>query len=234
MLETLHCNVSTPKNINMVSEKSSAQNSINTHWYKKIFAWLMANGTVEYEKKIRDRKLALFTNLQGTILEIGAGTGANAPYYPTDIRWIGVEPNPFMHSYLQKTAEKLGLSVEIQTNSAENINALDNSIDTVVSTLVLCSVPSLDKTLQEVLRVLKPGGRFLFIEHIAAPKGTFLRQVQNTVKPVWNIIGDGCNPNRETGLAIKNAGFAKVDYQDFQAPVPLVTPHIIGVATKAS
>ncbi len=212
----------------MVSEKSSP------HWYKKIFAWLMANGTVEYEKKIRDRKQSLFTDLHGTILEIGAGTGANAPYYPTNIRWIGVEPNPFMHSYLQENAKKLGLNVEIQTISAEQLEAQDNSIDTVVSTLVLCSVPNLDKTLQEVLRVLKPGGRFLFIEHVAAPNGTLLRQVQNTVKPVWNIIGDGCNPNRETGLAIKKAGFASVDYQDFQAPVPLVTPHIIGVATKAS
>lgn len=212
----------------MVSEKSSP------HWYKRVFAWLMANGTAEYEKKISTRKQALFTGLHGTILEIGAGTGANAPYYPTDIRWIGVEPNPYMHSYLEKTAEKLGLNVEIQSNFAEQINASDNSIDTVVSTLVLCSVPNLDKTLQEVLRVLKPEGRFLFIEHVAAPKDTFLRQVQNTVKPLWNVIGDGCNPNRETGLAIENAGFAKVDYQDFQAPVPIVTPHIIGVATKAS
>ncbi len=212
----------------MVSEKSSP------HWYKRVFAWLMANGTVEYEKKISDRKQSLFTDLHGTILEIGAGTGANAAYYPQDIHWIGVEPNPFMHSYLQKTAEKSGLNVEIQTISAEQLEAQDNSIDTVVSTLVLCSVPNLDKTLQEVVRVLKPAGRFLFIEHVAAPNGTFLRQVQNTVKPVWNVIGDGCNPNRETGLAIKKAGFAKVDYQDFQAPVPLVTPHIIGVATKAS
>lgn len=216
----------------MVTEQSA--NKINSHWYKRIFAWLMANGTAEYEKKISTRKQSLFTDLHGTILEIGAGTGANAAYYPQDIHWIGVEPNPFMHPYLQKAAEKLGLNVEIQTISAEQLEAQDNSIDTVVSTLVLCSVPNLEKTLQEVLRVLKPGGRFLFIEHVAAPKDTFLRQVQNTVKPVWNVIGDGCNPNRETGLAIKKAGFAKVDYQDFQAPVPIVTPHIIGVATKAS
>jgi ubiquinone/menaquinone biosynthesis C-methylase UbiE len=216
----------------MVIEQSA--NKINSHWYKRIFAWLMANGTAEYEQKLRDRKQSLFTDLHGTILEIGAGTGANAPYYPTDIRWIGVEPNPFMRSYLEKNAEKLGLTVEIQTISAEQLQVQDNSIDTVVSTLVLCSVLNLDKTLQEVLRVLKPGGRFLFIEHVAAPKGTFLRQIQNTVKPVWNVIGDGCNPNRETGFAIKNAGFAKVDYQDFSAPVPLVTPHIIGVATKAN
>lgn len=203
-------------------------------WYKRLFAWLMANGTAEYEEKISDRKRSLFTNLRGKILEIGPGAGPNLSYYPRDIHWLGIEPNPFMHSYLEKEAEKLGISVDIRTGTAEQIEAEDNSIDVVVSTLVLCSVPNLANTLQEIIRVLKPGGRFLFIEHVAAPNGTLLRQVQNTVKPIWQAIGDGCNPNRETGLAIKNAGFSSVDYQDFQAPVPLVAPHIIGVATKAS
>jgi len=215
----------------MVTEQSS--NQVN-HWYKRLFAWLMANGTVEYEEKISDRKRSLFTNLHGKILEIGPGTGPNLSYYPSDIQWIGIEPNPFMHSYLQKEADKLGLNIDIRTGTAEKLDAQDNSIDTVISTLVLCSVPNLPATLQEILRVLKPGGRFLFIEHVAAPKGTFLRSVQNTVKPIWQVIGDGCNPNRETGIALENAGFASVDYQKFDAPVPLVTPHIIGVATKAS
>lgn len=207
---------------------------VNYHWYKRLFAWLMANGTVEYEEKISDRKRSLFTNLHGKILEIGPGTGPNLSYYPSDIQWIGIEPNPFMHSYLQKEADKLGLNIDIRIGTAEKLDAEDNSIDTVISTLVLCSVPNLSNTLQEILRVLKPGGRFLFIEHVAAPNSTFLRSVQNTVKPVWQVLGDGCNPNRETGIAIENAGFASVDYQKFDAPVPLVTPHIIGVATKAS
>lgn len=204
------------------------------HWYKRLFAWLMANGTAAYEKKISDRKRSLFTNLHGKILEIGPGTGPNLSYYPPDIEWIGIEPNPFMHSYLQQEADKLGLHIDIRTGTAEKLDAPDNSVDTVVSTLVLCSVPNLDKTLQEVLRVLKPGGRFLFIEHVAAPNGTVLRQVQNTIKPIWQVIGDGCNPNRETGTALAQAGFASVDYENFDAPVPLVKPHIIGVATKAS
>jgi len=207
---------------------------VNSHWYKRLFAWLMANGTAEYEEKISDRKRSLFTNLHGKILEIGPGTGPNLSYYPSDIQWIGIEPNPFMHSYLQKEADKLGLNIDIRTATAEKLDAEDSSVDTVISTLVLCSVPDLASTLQEILRVLKPGGRFLFIEHVAAPNGTFLRSVQNTVKPVWQVLGDGCNPNRETGSALENAGFASVDYQKFDAPVPLVTPHIIGVATKAS
>lgn len=105
-------------------------------------------------------------------------------------------------------------------------------MNAVVSTLVLCSVPNLPSTLQEILRVLKPGGRFLFIEHVAAPQGTWLRRVQSGVKPIWKAIGDGCNPDRETWVALETAGFESVNISNFFAPVPIVSPHIIGVATK--
>ena len=76
------------------------------------------------------------------------------------------------------------------------MDVADKTIDSVVSTLVLCSVPSLDTTLKEILRVLKPGGTFLFIEHIAAPPGTWLRKIQGVIRPVWKAIADGCNPDR--------------------------------------
>lgn len=109
----------------------------------------------------------------------------------------------------------------------------DNSIDAVVSTLVLCSVDSLAATLQEVLRVLKPGGRFFFLEHVAAPQGTGLRRLQHWVQPLWKTLGDGCRPDRETWVTLENAGFERVDYQHFRANVPaIVSPQIIGVATK--
>lgn len=130
---------------------------------KRLFAWMMAQVSPEYESAVGDRKQALFSNLHGDVLEIGPGTGPNLPYYPHDIHWVGIEPNPFMHSYLQKEAERLGLNIELRTGTAQQLDAEDNSMDAVVSTLVLCSVPDLPGTLQEVLRVLKPGGHFLFI-----------------------------------------------------------------------
>lgn len=201
-------------------------------WYKKVFAWLMAQGMAEYEEAVSDRKQALFSDIQGDVLEIGPGAGCNLRYYSKDIHWIGVEPNPYMHSYLQKEAEKLGLKIDIRTQSAQNLEFEDNSIDAVVSTLVLCSVPALANTLQEIKRVLKPGGRFFFLEHVAAPQGTWLRKVQSSIRPIWKVIADGCHPDRETWIALENAGFKSVDYQHFRAPVPIVSPQIVGIATK--
>lgn len=210
----------------------TSQAQVNAHWYKKVFAWLMAEGQAEYEQAVSDRKQALFSDIHGDVLEIGPGAGPNLRYYPKDIHWIGIEPNPYMHSYLQQKAEKLGLNIDIRTDSAESLELEDNSIDAVVSTLVLCSVPNLPNTLQEIRRVLKPGGRFLFLEHVAAPNGTLLRKVQTAIRPIWKVIADGCNPDRETWVALENAGFKSVNYQHFRASVPIVSPQIIGVATK--
>ncbi len=218
----------------MTVEKSSieSQPQGSSGWYKRLFAWLMAQGSPGYERAVSDRKQALFANIHGDVLEIGPGTGPNLLYYPSDIHWIGIEPNPYMHSYLKKEAERLGLNINILSGTAERIDTENNSMDAVVSTLVLCSVPNLSAALQEILRVLKPGGRFLFIEHVAAPRGTWLRKLQSGIKPLWKVLGDGCNPDRETWVALENAGFESVNYQHFEAPVPLVSPHIIGVATK--
>lgn len=217
-------------NLEKSSIKSQSQSSPG--WYKSAFAWMMAHLSAEYEQAVSDRKHSLFATIHGDVLEIGPGTGPNLSYYPKDIHWIGIEPNPYMHPYLQKEAENLGLNIDIRTGTAEGIDAEDNSIDTVVSTLVLCSVPNLSATLQEILRILKPSGRFLFIEHVAAQKGTFLRQIQSGIKPIWKVLADGCNPDRETWIALENAGFASVNYEHFEVSVPLVSPHIMGVATK--
>ncbi|MBC1220044.1 class I SAM-dependent methyltransferase [Nostoc sp. UCD121] len=207
-------------------------NHISANFGKRFFAWMMAQSSSTYDKIVGEHKRSLFANLQGKVLEIGPGTGPNLPYYPKDIHWIGIEPNPHMHSYLQEQAKKLGLNIDLRIGNAEWLDAEDNSIDTVVSTLVLCSVPNIDYTLQAILRVLKPGGSFLFIEHVAAPKGTVLRQVQSAIRPIWKVIGDGCHPDRETLIALENAGFSSVNYERFDAQLPIVSPHIIGVATK--
>ncbi|WP_256090887.1 class I SAM-dependent methyltransferase [Nostoc sp. KVJ20] len=202
-------------------------------WYKRLFAWMMAHGNAKYEEEIADRKRALFAQLHGNVLEIGPGTGPNLSYYPSDIHWIGIEPNPFMHPYLQQEAERLALDIDLRSGTAEHLEVEDNSMDVVVSTLVLCSVNNLAAVLQEVIRVLKPGGRFFFVEHVAAPQGTMLRRIQHGIKPLWKTLGDGCHLDRETWLALENAGFEQVDYQHFRANLPaIVSPQIIGVAVK--
>ena len=102
----------------------------------------------------------LFGDLAGTVLEIGPGTGVNLPYLrPDRVHWIGVEPNPFMQPYISEEANKLDMPVEIRIGTADKLPVSDSSVDAVISTLVLCCVPSQQCSLKEMLRVLKPVSR---------------------------------------------------------------------------
>lgn len=192
----------------------------------------MARFGGRHERHVADRKRALLSDLHGDVLEIGPGTGVNLRYYENDIHWIGIEPNPFMHPYLRKEATRVGLKVEIRSGTAERLNVGDESVDAVVSTLVLCSVEDVRDTLREIQRVLRPGGRFVFLEHVAAPPKTWLRLLQRLVRPVSRLLADGCCPDRETWRVLIGAGFARVDYQSFRVPIPITAPHIAGVAIK--
>jgi ubiquinone/menaquinone biosynthesis C-methylase UbiE len=179
-------------------------------------------------------KSRLFSGITGTVLEIGPGAGANLHFLPkTNMRWIGVEPNPFMNQHLAREARRLGIAIEMRNGTAEHLPADDGSVDCVISTLVLCSVVNQSRALEEVLRVLKPGGRLLFIEHVAAKRGTWLRRIQSLVNPLWRRMGDGCHLDRETRITLEHAGFEELDIEEFETPIPIVRPHIAGIAVKA-
>ena len=201
---------------------------------QKLFAWMMAHLADQYEAAMEPRKQKLFAGVAGRVLELGPGAGPNLKYLSPDLDYLGLEPNVYMHSYLEQAARDRHLKISLETLTLEAAHFPDQSFDVVISTLVLCSVPNLQQTLREIYRVLKPGGRFLFVEHVAAPEGTLLRHIQNGVRPLWQWIGDGCQTNRETAVAIESIGFSKVDYEAFNGPVPIaiVRPHIYGIATK--
>lgn len=201
---------------------------------QRIFAWALARFNKRYEQFVSNYKRQLFAGIRGTVLELGAGTGANLRYMPPEqVRWTGVELNPFMTSYLRREANRVNLPVSMLIAPADTLPVRDSSVDAVISTLVLCCVPSPQRCLQDVLRVLKPGGKFLFIEHVAAPQGSRLRRIQNLVTPGWKRLGDGCHPNRQTLGDIEAAGFESVSYREITAPTPIVSPQIAGVAAKA-
>lgn len=198
----------------------------------RIFAGLLpglARGHARLSWAWRQRLLA---GLRGTVLEIGPGTGVNLEAYPQGVRWLGLEPNPYLHPGLERALESRGFPGQVLLGQAEAIPLEAESVDAVVSTLVLCSVADPRRALAEVLRVLRPGGRLLFLEHVAAPRGTPLRALQDLVVPVWRALGDGCHPNRETLALIREAGFARVEAASFALPLPLVAPHVAGVAWK--
>ena len=193
----------------------------------------MAHGMQPYERWMSERKQGLFGNLSGEVLEIGPGSGVNLTYLPQEVRWTGIEPNPFFHPYIQKEATRLARPVRLRAGLAENLGSRDGSLDAVVGTLVLCSVDEVRPVLNEILRVLKPGGRYYFLEHVAGPKGSYLRHLQRILRPVWCRVLDGCQPDRETLRLIAEAGFSQLQYEEFRAPLPVVSPHICGFAEKA-
>ncbi|MEX1048365.1 MAG: class I SAM-dependent methyltransferase [Akkermansiaceae bacterium] len=200
---------------------------------KRLLAFGLAHSERAQHRFYGQRKRRLFSGIRGRVVEIGPGTGINFPYFSRDITWTGLEPNPHMHRYLHQAAEAHGIAAEILTARAEAMPLPDVSADAIVSTLVLCSVQDPDAVLREVRRVLRPGGRFYFIEHIAAPRGSLLRGVQRFVRPVWRVIADGCHPDRETDRLIAEK-FDRPEIERFRVPLPVVTPHISGTASMDS
>jgi len=200
----------------------------------RFHSWFLS-ATEELVEKIHgDRKRALFAGLEGNIIELGPGTGANCRHYPDGASVIGIEPNLKMHAPLRENAERHGVELDIRGLRGETLDLESESADAVVCTLVLCSVDDPGQVVGEALRVLKPGGRFVFIEHVAAPEGTWLRRVQGWVQPPWTFWFEGCRPNRETASVVEGAGFSRVEVDAFrvQSAFVHVSPHIAGVAYK--
>ena len=200
------------------------------NWYRKVYAELLRRFNDRYEPLVAERKRMLFSGLRGRVLEIGAGAGANLPFLPAGVQWIGVDPNPYLASYVERMWREPGVDAEFRVGRAEELPLEDDSADAVLSTLVLCCVPEPRRVLEEIRRVLKPGGRFLFIEHVAARPGSSTRRRQEFIRPVWRRLAGGCHPDRETWKSIEEAGFSRVELEHFRLPLPIAGPHIAGVA----
>ena len=197
-------------------------------------SWLLAKFEDDFHEEMGPHKTKHIGSLAGTIIEIGAGNGVNFRYYPSGVRVVAYEPNPYMHDRLYASARAHGLDVELRAVSAEMLDFEDDAIDAAVCTLVLCTVPNPVRLISEVRRVLKPGGRFFFIEHVAAERGTFLRRMQDLLHGPWRYVFEGCHTNRQTGTLLEEAGFSHVEIDRFTSGKmpPVVVPQIVGVATK--
>ena len=139
-----------------------------------------------------------------------------------------------MHPGLRASARPRGIDLTIRGLKGELLDLADESVDAVVGTLVLCSVDSPRKVVAEIGRILKPGGRFVFLEHVAAMNGTFLNRFQGLLAKPWQWAFDGCHLNRETHRVLGQAGFAALDMDCFMLTTPavMVMPHIFGVAVR--
>jgi ubiquinone/menaquinone biosynthesis C-methylase UbiE len=166
----------------------------------------------------------------GQVLEIGAGTGANFSYYTTAKRIIATEPDPFMLQRARDRVAACECRVVLCCCVAESLPFVDSSFDTVVVTLVLCTVDSLAYALAEIRRVLKPGGVLCFIEHVRADDG-WLGYGQDLLAPAWRWCVAGCHLNRRSAAAIEAAGLTLVEVQ--QRHLGLL-PLIVGTARRTA
>ncbi|KAJ8359503.1 hypothetical protein SKAU_G00160280 [Synaphobranchus kaupii] len=170
------------------------------------------------------------------ILEIGCGTGANFKYYPSGCKVICTDPNPHFQRYLQESIDAND-QIEFEkfvVSSAENLKAVsDSAVDVVVSTLVLCSVNDTKRVLEEVHRILRPGGALYFLEHVVSDPSTWTYFLQHVLQPLWYFFGDGCEVTRATWKDLEASKFSDLKLRHIEAPLMfMIKPHILGYAVK--
>jgi ubiquinone/menaquinone biosynthesis C-methylase UbiE len=184
------------------------------------------------------RRAALLAGLSGTVVELGAGSGQNFAHYPAGVtRLVAVEPEATLRAKARAAAPAVAVPVEFVGAAAENLPFADASVDTVVSSLMLCSVADQSAVLAEIRRVLRPGGRFRFLEHVISAKpyaAAGQRFLDATY--LWTLIGAGCHCARDTATALFDAGFDVKSLERFVFPDRGLrrptAPHIIGEAVR--
>jgi ubiquinone/menaquinone biosynthesis C-methylase UbiE len=186
---------------------------------------------------LREMRRDLLKGARGRVLELGSGTGLNLELYPREglDSLTLTEPDPHMAKQLRRRAREVCPGADLLEAGAEDLPFEDDSFDTVVVTLVLCTVPDPAAALREIARVLRPNGQLLFLEHVRSHDPGLAKWQDRLEKP-WRFIGDGCHCNRDTVAAISAAGFRMddVEHPEFPKGPPLVKPMAKGTARTVS
>ena len=198
-------------------------------WYNKIFsaAYDPVMGLVE-KSALAGRRQTLLSPLAGKILELGCGTGINFEFYGANAKVLALEPSDAMRAQAEDRLLKGGISARIHIMpwllSDERLKAAvpEKSLDAVVCTLILCTVPDPEAVLSHLRSLLKPGGRLIALEHVRAKSDVGV-MAQNLLNPVWRHLAEGCQLNRDTHSAILNAGFAAEEKSDFEFGLPFIS-----------
>jgi ubiquinone/menaquinone biosynthesis C-methylase UbiE len=183
---------------------------------------------------VAELRRKLLAEVQGEILEIGIGTGLNVPHYPSHVRTItAIDPNPGMHRRAQARIKQAGIEVIHRLIGSEALPLPDGAFDCVVSTFTLCSIAEVDRALAEIHRVLKPGGRFLFLEHGLSPERN-VQKWQRRLNGLQRLVADNCHLNRNVRELVGQQPYASLELDEFYLDKAPKTHGYIsaGTATK--
>jgi len=204
-------------------------------WFASVYDKMLASQEKAYLGALREEMLK---DVSGDVLEIGAGTGANFQYYRDDAKVVATEPDPYMMERAKKRAAEAGKNIELKLAAAEELPFPDASFDFVIDTLVLCSVKDQAEVLSEIKRVLRPGGELRLYEHVRYqnPVGALM---QHAISPAWQWFGAGCHPNRDTGRALREAGFEVLSTEVTKPAPPIppmlfTRPHLRAIARRSA
>lgn len=168
--------------------------------YPRIERFARSHGADAHREELLD-------GVSGRVLEIGAGTGANFSLYPDGVReLVAVEPEPRLRAQAEQAARRVPFPVDVRAGTAEQLPLPDASFDTVIVSLVLCSVRDVDRTVAEIKRVLRPDGELRYYEHIRAADAKFAKR-QRLLNLVWPRLAGGCQLTRDPEAAFRRAGF---------------------------
>jgi SAM-dependent methyltransferase len=199
-----------------------------------IFARCYARVGHLMDAEIGDHRRRLLAGLTGRVLEVGAGNGLNFQHYPAAVTEVlAIEPEPYLCRLALAAARQAPVPIRVVDGTGEALPALDGAVDVVVASLVLCTVTDLNQALAETRRVLRPGGKLRFYEHVRAEDPRLARWQDRLERP-WGWLVGGCHPNRDTVAAINAAGLRleQLDRFDLQAMPPLARPHVLGLAER--
>lgn len=182
----------------------------------KLFAVVYDDFMATLEKKVLGKRRAqLLSDLEGDVLEVGAGTGINFQYYNKKAKVWAIEPDKAM---LEKAKDRIpdGVEINLVQSGVEDLqnHLKGKQFDYVVCTLVLCTIPDLEANLKAMFKILKPSGKLLVIEHVHS-KNNLIFQFQKIVNPAWNFLAAGCNLTRNTDEIIEKIGFKKLENHYF-------------------
>jgi ubiquinone/menaquinone biosynthesis C-methylase UbiE len=203
----------------------------------RLFAAMYDRGLKGTEDAgLREMRRQTLAEAGGRTIDLGAGTGANLALYPDAVtELVLAEPDPHMSRQLREKLAQSGRAAELIEAPAEKLPFDDSSFDTAVFTLVLCTVPDPEAALAEAARVLKPGGKLLFVEHVRAGDAGLARWQDRLEKP-WRFLADGCHCNRDTVANIEASPLTleQVEHGALPKTPPLIRPLVRGSATLAS